>query len=324
MPRGIDLHIPFPSRVSPDLPRAAAEHLAWPRRFGLLSDAAAEARHAAAHYAELAARFHPASRDADLDLGIDQMSWFFVYDDLFDRDLGTTPALVEELVNLVAAALDDPWKEPGTDLPSGWAPLATAFRDLWERSRSGMSLTWRERAARHWRAYLHGYITEADTRRHQRMPTVEEHLTLRRDTIGVQPTIDLAERIGHYEVPEKVFAAQPLTEMRAIAAEVDSLHNDICSAEKERALGDVHNIVLILSSDGSLSFDQAVSEAAEMLRRRTTRFVHLEAELRQSSTYRALSDFERTTVDRYVTDALRTVMRGDLDWAENSGRYDGT
>ncbi|WP_051856697.1 terpene synthase family protein [Streptomyces sp. NRRL B-1347] len=308
--------------MSPDLPRAASEHLAWPRRFGLLPDTAAEARHAAAHYAELAARFHPATHGADLDLGIDQMSWFFVFDDLFDRELGTTPALAKALVDLVAAALDDPWEEPRPDLPSGWAPPARAFRDLWERSRSGMSLTWRERAARHWRTYLHGYITEAHTRLRGNTPTVEEHIALRRDTIGVQPTIDLAERLGHYEVPEKVFTDQPLTEMRAIAAEVDSLHNDICSAEKERSLGDVHNIVLILSSDGTLSFDQAVCEAAEMLRRRTTRFVLLEAELPQSSAYRALSDVERTTVDRYVTDALRTVMRGDLDWAENSGRYD--
>src|SRR5882757_5377102 len=80
MPQGVPLHIPFPSRISPDFDRALACHLDWPRSFGLLPTPGAERRHLRCNYGELAARFHPSATGTDLDLAIDQQSWYFVFD----------------------------------------------------------------------------------------------------------------------------------------------------------------------------------------------------------------------------------------------------
>jgi pentalenene synthase len=148
MPQGVQLYIPFPSRVSPDFNRAQANHMDWPRRFGLLPTQTAEIRHLKGNYPDVASRFHPTALGADLDLGVDQQSWYFIFDDFFDGRPGDDVAEVRRLTGIVAACLTGP-------APAG-EPLAAAFADLWIRSRIGMSASWVRRAAANWRAYLAG------------------------------------------------------------------------------------------------------------------------------------------------------------------------
>ncbi|MEV7289804.1 hypothetical protein AB0O01_35525 [Streptomyces sp. NPDC093252] len=192
----------------------------------------------------MASRFYPDATGADLDLGVDLMSWFFAFDDLFDGPSGTDPAGAQALVCSTMEVLRRPARRSAV-------PVVRAFSDLWRRSGEGMSSSWRHRAAGHWRAYLQGYVTEAVHRHRDVMLTVEEHLRLRRETIGVLPTVDLAERIGRFEVPGPIHASSWAAEMLAIAAEVDTIHNDLCSAEKEEARGGIHNLLVILERAGT-------------------------------------------------------------------------
>ncbi|MCM2393687.1 terpene synthase family protein [Streptomyces albipurpureus] len=312
MPRGIDLHIPFPRRISRDVDRARDQHLHWPRSHGLLEGEEVVRRHAGARYAELAARFYPDAVGEELDLGVDLMSWFFLFDDTFDGPDGEDPARAGLLVESVTQVL----RRPATPADP---PAVRAFSDLWRRSCDGMSPQWRQRAAEHWRTYLSGYVLEANHRQLGLMPTVEEHLLLRRETIGVYPTVDLAERIGGFEVPEHVYADGRLTAMRHIAAEVDTIHNDLCSVEKEEARGEIHNLLLILERQGCTRAE-AVEEMRRMIRSRTERFLVLETGLTGLCDSFRLTEARRVSVHRFA-DALRAVMRGDYDWAEQSGRY---
>lgn len=313
MPRGIDLHIPFPRRISHDVDRARTRHLHWPRSYGLLDGKGAVRRHAGARYADLAARFYPDAAGDDLDLGVDLMSWFFLFDDLFDGPEGENPTRARALVEGVAQVL----RRPAT---TSEPPVVRAFSDLWQRSCDGMSPRWRRRAAAHWRTYLSGYVAEALHRQQDLMPTVEEHLLLRRETIGVYPTVDLAERIGRFEVPAHVYADDVPKAIRHIAAEVDTIHNDLCSVEKEEARGEIHNLLLILEKRRRCTRAEAVEEMCRMIRSRTERFLVLEAELPALCDSSRLTEAQRVSVRRFA-DSLRAVMRGDYDWAEQSGRY---
>jgi hypothetical protein len=128
VPRGIELHIPFPCRISPDADRARQRHLAWPRSHGLLNDEEAVRRHESARYAELAARFYPDATGADLDLGVDLTSWFFVFDDLFDGPSGEDPVRAQALVSSTMEALRRPAGQSA-------APVVRAFSDLWSAER---------------------------------------------------------------------------------------------------------------------------------------------------------------------------------------------
>jgi len=319
MPRGIPLPIPFPSRISPDIDRADAVHLEWPRHFGLIATDEAARRHADARYAELAARFHPAAAGADLDLGVDQMSWYFLFDDLFDGPIGADPTAVEPLIAEMKRVLSI---HPEKLLPPAGPPLAHAFHDMWVRCCVGMSVVWRRRAMLHWHEYLDGYVEEARIVAAGRIPEVEDHLRLRRATVGVQPTLDLAERIGYFEVPVALFYSPTMTTMRNIAAEVDALHNDICSLEKERSIGDVHNIMIILQRTRGWTEQHALEASIHMIGRRTLEYSRLESGLADLYDTLDLNEDDRKAGDQYARNALRTVMRGDYDWAEGSGRYD--
>jgi pentalenene synthase len=313
MPSGIDLYIPFPSRISADADAADARHLAWPCSFGLLDTAAARRRHAAARYAELAARFQPHASGVALDLCVDQMSWYFIFDDYFDGP-GSAPGSAREQVAATAAVLDHP---PGPDA----APMVLAFADLWRRSREGMSPSWRARAARHWRAYLDGYVVEADNRARGRRFHVPDYLRLRALTIGGQPVLDLVERIGRFEVPSRAFTSAHLTTTRRTILELITIQNDIWSLEKEEAIGDLHNIVLILERERECTRSRAVDLAADLIRQRSEDYLALERALPDLYAALGLDRAERVALERYATDGMRNLARGNYDWSERTGRY---
>src|SRR5262245_2188176 len=108
MPQDFDVSITFPVRRNPDAERARAVHLEWPRKLGLITNGAAAERHRNGDYADLACWFYPAATGSDLDLGVDLMSWFFLFDDQFDGPAGDDPALARQLTDAVIAAVDRP------------------------------------------------------------------------------------------------------------------------------------------------------------------------------------------------------------------------
>jgi pentalenene synthase len=107
-----------------------------------------------------------------------------------------------------------------------------------------MSEAWRARSAHHWRLALHGNASEAFNRRSGAVGSVEEYRAIRNLTIGTQPVLDRAERLGQFEVPECAYYSKQLILMRELAAELVVLANDLISLEKEKARGEQHNLNL--------------------------------------------------------------------------------
>lgn len=312
MPQGIDLNIPFPGRISPDVARADASHLGWPSSFGLLPTAAAEARHRQGKYAELAGRFHPAAVGDELDLAVDQLSWFFLFDDEFDGHWGGTPERAAQLAGAVEQVLDR------SDAAADSYPIAAAFGDLWARSREGMSDAWCRRASMNWRTYLRGYVAEAENRLRRAPPHLQEQLALRVATIGVQPILDIAERLGHFELPEHLARTHPISTLSRLASEVVALDNDIVSVEKEEAIGDL-NLLLYLESLQGLTRRESIGLLQAMVTERIAAFVKLGDELTRSADEMPQRDSD--AVRRYYADALCAVMRGAYDWEQSCARY---
>ncbi|MFH8289778.1 pentalenene synthase [Streptomyces sp. NPDC018059] len=316
MPQDVDFSIPLPSRRSPDHARAEAEHIAWPRSFGLINTEAAAERHRKGGYADLAARFYPSTSGADLDLGVDLMSWFFLFDDLFDGPRGEDPRRTKELTDAVAAALDGP-------LPASAPLIAHGFADIWRRTREGMSKEWCARSAQHWRNYFQGYVDEAAGRFDDTPCTsAREYLGMRRHTIGVQPTVDLAEATGHFEVPHRVFDSAVMSAMLRVAVDVNLMLNDIASLEKEEARGETNNMVFILMREHGWPRSRSIAHMQDEVRVRLEEFLLLESILPKVCDAFSLTADEREAVERYRLDAVRPVIRGSYDWHRSSGRYD--
>lgn len=316
MPQDVHFHIPLPGRQSPDHARAEAEQLAWPRSLGLIKSEAAAERHLRGGYADLASRFYPHATGADLDLGVDLMSWFFLFDDLFDGPRGENPEEAKRLTDAVAAALDGP-------LPASAPPIAHGFADIWRRTCEGMTPAWCARSARHWRNYFDGYIDEAESRFCDTpADSAAQYLAMRRHTIGVQPTVDLAERAGRFEVPHRVFDSAVVSAMLQIAVDVNLMLNDIASLEKEEARGEQNNMVLILRRENGWSKNRSISHIQGEVHARLEQFLLLESCLPKVSEIYRLDTGEREALERYRTDAVRPVIRGSYDWHRSSGRYD--
>ncbi|MBV2156769.1 pentalenene synthase [Kitasatospora sp. SUK 42] len=316
MPQDVDFRIPIPGRQSPDHVRADAEQLAWPRSLGLITTEAAAERHLRGGYADLASRFYPHTSGTDLDLGVDLMSWFFLFDDLFDGPRGENPEETKQLTDAVAAALDGP-------LPDSAPLIAHGFADVWRRSCEGMSPAWQARSARHWRNYFTGYVDEAESRFwNTPYESAAQYLAVRRATIGVQPTVDLAESTGHFEVPQRVFDSAVLSAMLTIAIDTNLILNDIASLEKEEARGEQNNMVMILRREHGWAKGRAIAHLQDEIRARMEQFELLESCLTKVCDIYGLGAAEREAVERYRTDAVRTVIRGSYDWHRSSGRYD--
>lgn len=315
MQKDIEFHMPFPSRRSPDGERARAEHLTWPRTLGLISTETAAQRHSKGGYADLATYFYPSATGRDLDLGVDLMSWFFLFDDLFDGPRGDDPREAKKLVDAVAAALDGP-------LAGGAPPIAHGFADVWRRTCEGMSRPWCVRTAWHWRNYFFGYVDEASSR-YCKTPydSADQYLAMRRQTIGVLPTVNLAERTGHYEVPQRAYDSAVLSAMLQIAIDVNVIFNDIASLEKELARGEQNNMVLILMREHGWTKGRSIAHMQDGIRTRLEQFLLLEACLPKVYDALALSPTERESVEKYRFDGVRAVIRGSYDWHRTSGRY---
>jgi pentalenene synthase len=315
MPQDITFYMPIRSRRSPAYEQARDHHLNWPRRLGLITTEAAEERHRVADYADLAARFYPSATGEDLDLGVDLMTFFFLFDDLFDGPRGEDPALARQLTDIVASALDGP-------LPGSAPPIAGGFADIWQRTCEGMSPRWRRRAARAWRGYLAGYIDEAASR-HQHAPcdSASAYLAVRRHTIGAQPTVDMAERVGHYEVPESVYDSAIMSAMLQIAVDINLIDNDIASLEKEQARSEQNNIVLVLMREHGWAQGKSIAHLQDQVRVRIEQLIMLEGCLTKLCDLAGITDDRRATVERYRADGIRALIRGAYDWHRRSGRY---
>lgn len=314
MPQDIHFAIPFSARRSPDAERARAVHLDWPRKLSLITTDAAAERHRKGDYADLACWFYPAATGSDLDLGVDLMSWFFLFDDLFDGPTGDDPALAKQLTDAVIAAVERP-------LDDSYPLIAHGLADIWRRTCEGMSEDYRARAARHWRGYIAGYVDEAMSRQRAVPYDSGRYLAIRRKTIGVLPTVDMAERTSHCEVPKRIYESAVMSAMLQIAIDINVLFNDIASLEKEAARGEQNNLVLILMRENGWTQARSIAHMQKEVRTRLEQFELLESLLPQVYSSFDLNAEERDRTERFRTDGLRTVIRGSHDWHRSSGRY---
>lgn len=311
--------IPFRARCHPRHAAARQHTLDWLHRFGMLSGQNATDEYDAMGLERLMAYFYPDATDSDLALATDLNAWFFVFDDQFDGPIGRQPDAVARQIDIMLRTMSDRGPAPGD--PTNH--LAGTLAELWKRLGDGTPLLWQERFRDHWRDYLTAYHWEAINRTRTGPPSLPGFLRGRRDSIGVQPCLDLVERCGRYTLPDELHRGSPLAEMRWITADVVIFVNDIVSVDKELAAGDVNNSVIILHKGSGLSVDRAAREVARLANSRVERFQTLAVELTETLAFAGVSSQLRAQVDDYVA-GMRALMSGNLAWSRTTARYGKT
>jgi hypothetical protein len=312
----IQFNIPVPPRVSSDIARARAHNVEWSLAHGLITSQKALERYSAWRMAELGAFVYPDARGDDLDLAVDALGWFTLFDDQFDGPLGSQPDKLADVCRDLIRVMDPSGKAPDR----GTSPIFRAWEDVWSRSVRGMSEAFRIRAARNWTETFWGFMAEAEHRVCGAPPDFDTCLFVRGGTIGTYPWMDLVERTERCELPAQVAHTPRLQAMMRIAADLSVLINDVYSVERERAREDPNNLVFVLEDERRVPRKRALDALVQMAHDKMQRFTRLSDEVPAMLDSLRATPAERDRVIRYVRGVL-SMTRGHLDWYAATERY---
>ncbi|MEU5048880.1 terpene synthase family protein [Streptomyces sp. NPDC021096] len=277
MPQDVIIPVDFPHAVNPDIGRAYARELRWGDRYRVTDDPVRWQRIRAAEPGKLVGYTAPDARGSGYDLAVDQMCFFFYFDNLVEELFFDAPAQAAPFIQRMADILDP-------DIPPGLhdrsVPAVAMLADLWADSSARMSWQWRHRAAGHWMDYLWANLAEAVDRHRGTTPaSIGSYLRIRRASIGLTPVLDMYEVSGGFEVPAGVYRQSDIRRLQTLACDLTVLGNDLVSHDKEDAVGDTYNAVIILRDHHGLSERQAIGQVSAEVVRRAAEFHHLRARL---------------------------------------------
>lgn len=303
------LYCPFPTAVNPHAAAVQHDTVAWVRHFQLVRSDAASQRFHAAKFGWLAARAYPRADFDELALASHWNVWLFMLDDQCDEGgIGKDPARLGVLFASLLGIL----QRPPTDPPPG--ALASALHDLWRRMRARAAPAWRLRFIKDAADYFTACLWEAANRAAGRTPTVQDYIAQRPLTGGLITDVDLIDLTEHIDLPEAVRLHPTIQRLTSMANNVVCWSNDLISLAKEIRHGDVHNLVLAIQHERRCDLPEAMARAAALHDHEVAGFLSLE---RRIPSWGPAIDMD---LARYIA-VLRSWMRGNLDWAFETGRY---
>ncbi|GAB2706981.1 terpene synthase family protein [Nocardia thraciensis] len=276
--------------------RAQAEAIEWSRRIGLTGSPRAIEWVAAWNVAEFAAHVYPEA--TDLSLAAEWILWMDVVDD-------TVESMTADQITHTLAPLTRILDSDAPEADASAAPLTQAFGDLWRRTRTGMSPTWRQRVATTWVRCANSMQWEAANRAAGRPPLLDDYLANRATAGATYVALLLTEGLSDYELPGPLHRCGPLSTLRILAADHICWVNDLFSLDRETRRGDVHNLVLVLERTYRCDRHTAVTESIRMANERMATIVALTESVPAYSDDCALSPQQRRLLSRAVDDLLQ-------------------
>jgi hypothetical protein len=319
-----------PSPVSPWTTQAGNDVQEWAVSSGLIRSEAAQIRFRETAPAELSGRVYATAVDADrLNTVTAWIGWLFLIDDQLDEGAtGRDPELARKRLGPFGKMAAVMTAEPG---PGAWPcgkpgipeaggariPLLTALADIWRPISARMPRAWRAGFARHYSDYLTACVWEAANRARGRIPAEAEFLTRRRDAGAIWPSLDLLEFAADAPIPGLLSAHPLVADLRTACADVVCWTDDLLTAGKERAHGDVHNLAFVLERATGCGPRAALEMVARRIVERLEDFRDLK---RRILAIDAAANAEYAL--RCHAEGLEHWMHGHLEWGLRTIRYD--
>lgn len=315
-PRIPELHCPFPHRVNPHAEQARRHLSQWVGTVGLIQRESARRRFEHADFGWFASMVYPTADEERIALMADWFAWLFLVDDqLDDGDFGRDPRRAGQVFAEMRAVLESPDHGAAAarrpDLPTAVSSLA----DLWRRTATGMTEAWRRRFVRHLEECLAAAaVWEAGNRTRGIVPEEEEYIENRRHTGAIYVCMDLIDVVERLDVPAELYQSEEFRAALDAACNVVCWTNDIYSLEKERSLGEVHNLVYVVQHHRELDQERALAHVCAATSEETRRYLALEERLLHRYP-------EHSALLTPYLAGMRTWIRGNLDWSSRTKRY---
>jgi germacradienol/geosmin synthase len=317
-------HMPYPVRLSPHLPQARDNHMAWTKRMGMLDEHVWDERKVIANDLTLcAAGIHPDATPDELDLTTGWLTFGTYGDDYYPtvfgaaRDLAGAKACNDRLAGFMPLDL--------TAMPTPLTALERGLADLWLRTAGPMT----DRARLAFRqanlTMVDSWLWELGNQAVYRIPDPVDYVEMRRRTFGSDMTMALSRLAHGRTVPPEVLRSTPVRSMENAAMDYACLTNDLYSYQKELEFeGELHNAVLVVRNFLGVDQERAVRIVADLMNARMRQFEHaLTVEVPTLFEDFDLSTEARESLLRYTAE-LRDWMAGILNWHARCLRYDET
>lgn len=261
------------------------------------------------------ARYYPHASAAHLLAAAQYTAWAFIVDDVFDDAIGARDAVaVDELsAELIGVSLRD--RDPSTD-------IGRALGEVLETLSAGRSPQCRVLLGDANVRWLRTYPVEAQVTAENRTMRFGEYVPHRRYGTDELLYIHLAEITLGVELPAEVRDLPAMAQARNRALEWIGLYNDIVSADKEAAVGYLHNAVLLVRQERGCSMQEAVDTINDVLPGLLGQFEAACAAV--AAQVRAVSGNDPSMRDAalQVVDGYRQLIRGNFDYHIGTARYD--
>ncbi|KAG6867501.1 hypothetical protein C0993_001988 [Termitomyces sp. T159_Od127] len=212
----------------------------------------------------LASLAYPLEDEGVFRVGCDLMNWFYFYDESTDV---ATPQQVQEF----AIASMEAFRNPEEARPVDECVIGEATRQFWKLSSQYASSGARRRFIEAMDRYTASVVQQAQDRAENHIRSMDDYLSLRRDTVGVKPSLVVLE-FG-LSIPDEFFNDPVVQRLANVCVDMIILSNDICSYNVEQARGDDHNIVTILMHHENLALDEAMEWIGDYASRRVQNFL---------------------------------------------------
>jgi (+)-beta-caryophyllene/(+)-caryolan-1-ol synthase len=306
-------HMPFPEvRTNPALAAAEAGMWRWIDEIGLSPSPAARRHMIRTRPALTMALYHPAADESTLELAAQYTAWAFTVDDEFDDgaaglDPGFCARSIETLIDVLHGRQ-----------PKG--VLAVALDDLWRRLAHGRSRAWRTSFRDGAIAWLTTYYVEAVERRTATLPSLQEFIPHRRNSVGETAFLDMCELVHDADLPDEVRRLPSFVALRNAACDHMGLINDIHSVDKDLKAGYRHNAVFVARQQQDCDLTTAVELVNDLVTGAVLRMIaatdDLPGELAAAGIGSKLGADAMTCAQAY-----RDLVRGDYDFHFLVDRY---
>ena len=304
-----DLYCPFPSQINKHVDVLEDYALEWVTRFNLLRDELSYQRLYKSKFYFLAACAYPYSQLEELKIANDLLNWVFIWDDQCDvSDLGKQPELLKLFHKRFLEILN------GVELTNQDILLTHALSDLRQRILQKMSRTWFFHLVCGFQDWFNGYEQEAVIRAQNITPDLDTYIKLRRSSVGVGIFLTLSEMCHQLNITDSLRNHDVIKKLNLMTGDIIAWSNDIFSAPREMASGDVHNMVIVLNYHQQISLKQAMNNVAIMHDQVVKNMVYLEASIPY------FGEKLNGQVAKYIL-GCHAWIRSNLDWYSHSGRY---
>jgi 5-epi-alpha-selinene synthase len=305
-----NLYCPFPSQINKYVDVLEDYSIEWVLSFNLLADESNYKRFSQCKFFFLVANAYPNCQLEELKIISDWMSWLFIWDDQCDmlysgQKLETIDSYHQRFLNILKGA------EVKNEEPS----LFHALKNLQQRTIQRGDSKWFNHFVDSVKDYFDGCFEQTKNRIEGIIPDIESYIRIRRLTVAVYLSLDLAEFCNQFFISDFLRENQIFHKLRVMTSDIIGWCNDIYSASREIGDGDVHNLVFMLHHHQSISIELAMERTAEMHDQQVLNLLNIEE---------SLPSFDEqigAELANYMS-WIHSWIRGNLEWYSYSCRYE--